>query len=216
MLRPMTKRNCLLIACLVSACARDVGTSPAQTDAPASAQNQAAHQAATDKTQLASNASHASHAEGGAHAGCIYAGGEASGAGVCGQQEPDAPTQSTGHFGAPFSTTASIPLTKAIGDAKPGAVLVSGTVEAVCQKKGCWMVVKDGTLTARVMMKDHAFAVPVDSRGKAVLVEGELTTRTFNEQQVKHLEQDKGGDPSAVQGERKEHVLMATAVEIGT
>lgn len=209
----MTKRHCLLIACLVGACARDVGSNPAQTDAPAAAQNQAAHQPATDKP---AHASHASHADGGAHAGCIYNGGEANGAGVCGQQEPDAPKESTGHFGAPFSTTASIPLTRAIADAKPGAVLVSGTVEAVCQKKGCWMVVKDGTRTARVMMKDHAFAVPIDSRGKAVLVEGELITRKFTEAQVKHLEQDKGGDPAAVSGEREEHVLMATAVEIGT
>ena len=107
-----------------------------------------------------------------------------------------------------------LPLAKAIGASTTGTVLVSGTVEAVCQKKGCWMVVKDGTDSARVMMKDHAFAVPIDARGKAVLVEGELTSRTFTEAQAKHLEEDKGGDPNAVAGERKEHVLMATAVEI--
>lgn len=209
----MTKRHCLLFVLLAGACSRDVGSSPAKPDAPSTAQNQAADQGTAEKP---THTAHASHAEGGAHAGCIYAGGEASGAGVCGQAEPDAPSQSSGHFGAPFSVAASVPLTKAITDSKTGSVLVSGTVEAVCQKKGCWMVVKDGSRTARVMMKDHAFAVPIDSRGKTVLVEGELTTRTFNEAQVKHLEQDKGGDPAAVSGERDEHVLMATAVEIGT
>lgn len=205
----MTTRRCLLLGSFLAvACARDVGTpTPAKTDAPSQAQ----HQAAPAGDEVA----HASHAhEGGAHAGCIYAGTEPSGEGVCGKVEPDAPSQSTGHFGAPFSVAASVPLTKAIGSSATGAVLVSGTVEAVCQKKGCWMVVKDGDKTARVMMKDHAFAVPIDARGKAVLVEGELTKRTFDEAQVKHLEQDRGGDPKAVSGARDEHVLMATAVEI--
>ena len=201
-------RTVLLGSFLVAACARDVSTPPAaKTDTPTAAVHTAAP---TDGTAVAN----ASHAEGGAHAGCIYTGTEPDGAGVCGKAEPDAPSQSTGHFGAPFAVAAAVPLTSAIGSAAAGPVLVSGTVEAVCQKKGCWMVVKDGTNTARVMMKDHAFAVPIDARGKAVLVEGELTKRTFNEAQVKHLEQDRGGDPNAVAGARDEHVLMAPAVEI--
>ena len=36
------------------------------------------------------------------------------------------------------------------------------------------MVVKDGAESARVLMKDHGFAVPMDSRGKSVVVEGTL------------------------------------------
>lgn len=205
-------RRLLLAGFFALACARDAGTpTPTKTDAPSQSQSDAVP---TNEPKVA-NASH-DH-EGGAHAGCIYNG--ADGEGVCGKAEPDAPVQSTGHFGAPFVASTPVPLAKAIGTSSSGAnqggaVLVSGTVEAVCQKKGCWMVVKDGTDSARVMMKDHAFAVPIDARGKAVLVEGELTSRTFNEAQVKHLEQDKGGDPNAVAGERKEHVLMATAVEI--
>lgn len=199
-------RRCLLVGFFAFACARDVGTpTAAKTDAP----SQASNTAASAGDAKVANASHAH--EGGAHAGCIYNG--ADGEGVCGK-EPDAPSQSTGHFGAPFAASAPVPLGKAIGASTTGTVLVSGTVEAVCQKKGCWMVVKDGTDSARVMMKDHLFAVPIDARGKAVLVEGELTSRTFTEAQAKHLEEDKGGDPKAVAGERKEHVLMATAVEI--
>ncbi len=208
----MTSSRALLLASLLvglaPACARDVSpTGATPTDAPSQAQHEAAP---TAGTQTAA----ASHAGQGAHAGCIYTGTNADGAGVCGQSEPDAPSQSSGHFGAPFSVAAAVPLTAALGANTQDAVLVSGTVEAVCQKKGCWMVVKDGTNTARVMMKDHAFAVPIDSRGKPVLVEGQLTKRTFDEAQVKHLEQDRGGDPNAVSGARDEHVLMATAVEI--
>ncbi len=203
-------RLAILSLLATAACARDVSpASTTKTDAPSQAQN-------TVATADADKVAHASHAGEGEHAGCIYAGTEADGHGACpgGGQEPDAPKASSGHFGAPFSVAAAVPLTKAIGEGAGNTVLVSGTVEAVCQKKGCWMVVKDGTDSARVMMKDHAFAVPVDSRGKPVLVEGTLTKRTFDEAQVKHLEQDKGGDPSTVAGSRDEHVLMATGVEI--
>lgn len=76
------------------------------------------------------------------------------------------------------------------------------------------MVVKDGDVSARVLMKDHGFAVPMDSRGKKVQVEGTLTSRTFTEAQVKHLEKDGGGDPAKVSGTRTEHVLTASGVLI--
>jgi hypothetical protein len=78
------------------------------------------------------------------------------------------------------------------------------------------MVIKDGEKTARVLMKDHAFAVPKDARGKKARVEGTLQARTFTEAQVKHLEKDGGGDPSKVSGERSEYVLTASGVEIAS
>lgn len=206
---PVLRASLFLIASLVVGCARDVA-SPTNTQ-PATA-SQAAATATTDKVASASHAGDA------AHAGCIYAGEPgAEGSSACpggGMVEPDAPKASTGHFGAPFTQAAAMPLGKAVGDGRTDTVLVSGIVEAVCQKKGCWMVVKDGPITARVMMKDHAFAVPVDSRGKPVQVEGTLAKRTFDEAQVKHLESDKGGNPDAVAGPRDENVLMATGVLI--
>ena len=77
------------------------------------------------------------------------------------------------------------------------------------------MVLKDGDAAiARILMKDHAFAVPMDSKGKTAIVEGTLATRTFSEKEVKHLEKDAGGDPSAVGGERKEFVLTASGIQI--
>jgi uncharacterized protein DUF4920 len=208
----MTTRKLFFVTMLLgSACARDVGTGSkaSPTDAP-QAEHTAVAPAGADAKIV-----DASHAHDGEHAGCIYADGEKGEHAECDRNaEPDAPKQSSGHFGAPFAAAEPTPLATALAAGKPGLVLVSGTVEAVCQKKGCWMVVKDGTESARVMMKDHAFAVPIDARGKAVLVEGEITSRTFDEAQVKHLEQDKGGDPDKVAGARKEHVLMATGVKI--
>lgn len=152
------------------------------------------------------------------HAGCIYAEGEKDEeqAGCPhGPGEPGAPSQDEGHFGTAFSLADARPLADVIeAGAGEDPVLVAGEVEAVCQKKGCWMVIKDGTAQARVLMKDHGFAVPMDSRGKKAVVEGVLASRTFDEAQVKHLEKDGGGDPSKVSGTRTEHVLTATGIEI--
>ncbi len=121
----------------------------------------------------------------------------------------------TGHFGAPFTLASSQPLAKAVGgELGEAPVQVSGTVESVCQKMGCWMVVKDGDAEARIMMKDHSFTVPKDCKGKPAIVEGTLATKTFNEKQVKHLAKDGGEDPGAVSGERKEFVLTATGISI--
>jgi hypothetical protein len=156
--------------------------------------------------------------------GCIYVEGEQGGDPSCphgggGHEggEPQGPATGTGHFGAPFSKTDEpTPLGQVLAAAEPpaGPVLIKGQVEAVCQKKGCWMVVKDGEESARVLMKDHSFAVPMDCRGKEVTIEGTLATRTFDEAQVKHLEKDGGGNPDSVTGERTEHVLTASGVLI--
>ncbi len=139
-------------------------------------------------------------------AGCPHGDGEAAPTG----------TTTPGHYGAAFALKEAKPLGQILaakGDMKD-PVQVSGEVESVCQKKGCWLVVKDGEAHARILMKDHAFTVPMDTKGKPVVVEGTLEARTFNEAQVKHLEKDGGGDPAAVAGERTEYVLTATGIEL--
>ncbi len=147
--------------------------------------------------------------------GCVYGDEKKPGEGEeghsCGQEQSPA---AEGHFGTPFTLASATPLSKSL-TAKPDEVIqVSGKIDKVCQKKGCWMVVKDGEAEARILMKDHAFNVPMDSAGKLAVIEGTLASRTFNEKQVKHLEKDGGGDPAAVSGERTEYVLTASAVDI--
>jgi hypothetical protein len=139
----------------------------------------------------------------------------------CGDHAVTEPTKSADgklHFGATFAAPESKPLGQAVAQATDGqelAVRVSGTIEKVCKKKGCWMVVKDGDVQARVVMKDYAFTVPLDSEGRTTSVEGTLKVRVFTEAQAKHLAEDGGEDPSKVTGEKKEFTLTATSVEIG-
>lgn len=125
------------------------------------------------------------------------------------------PTESTGHFGAAFAIADAQPLSTVLasGTVPSDAVKVSGTVEAVCQKKGCWMVIKDGDVQARVLVKDHAFAIPMDGKGKSATVEGTLEAKELSEANVAHLKSD-GDDTIAGDGARKEFFLHATAVEL--
>ncbi len=130
-------------------------------------------------------------------------------------EHADAPAGSTGHFGPEFALAGHKPLGEilaGVGDA-PGSepVGVTGTVDAVCQAKGCWMVLTDGDAKARVLIKDHAFALPMDGKGKVATVEGTLTIKELDEANVAHLRKD--GDPN-IEGPGKEFFLHATAVKI--
>src|SRR5690606_23235592 len=122
----------------------------------------------------------------------------------------------TGHFGATFALSEARALGEVLADeAVPeGAVQVTGTVDAVCQKRGCWLVLRDGEARARVLMKDHAFTVPMDIRGRTARVEGTLERRTFSVAQARHLEHDAGRDGAAVTEPRREIVLVATGVTV--
>ena len=154
--------------------------------------------------------------------GCLYEDDKTK-SGDCPQADP-APAKASdtkvakGHFGAPFVLKVSKPLSKAIATAeadKDKLQQLSGTIGEVCKKKGCWFVLQDGTLQARVMMRDPKyFVIPIKSSGKKARLEGRLITKVFTEANVKHIEHDAGRDPAKVSGTRKEFVIMARAVEI--
>lgn len=146
---------------------------------------------------------------------CVHApSGASSAAAACGDVSA---TQSlAGHYGAAFA----LPRAQALGAVASeatlpeGPVQVVGTIEAVCQKRGCWLVLHDGAARARVLMKDHAFTVPVDIRGKRARVEGTMARRTFSVAQARHLEHDAGRDGAAVTAPRDEVVIVATGVAV--
>ena len=142
-------------------------------------------------------------------------GGEAK-SDTCGGEAAAKPAAAKDHFGADFSLAAAEPLSAAAAGLEEGAktLQVSGTVDSVCQKAGCWMVLRDGDVTARIFMKGHSFFLPRDIAGRKALVEGEMKTKTLTEDFAKHLEQDKGGDPASVKGDQREIVMEATGVKL--
>ncbi|CAG5068410.1 hypothetical protein DYBT9623_01141 [Dyadobacter sp. CECT 9623] len=80
-----------------------------------------------------------------------------------------------------------------MGDKAEMEAKVSGTVESVCQVKGCWMKVKmENGETMRVMFKDYAFFVPKDIAGKTVVFEGEAQKKMVPVEHLQHYAKDAG------------------------
>lgn len=88
--------------------------------------------------------------------------------------------------------------------------LFAGRITQVCQKKGCWVVLEQDGTSARVMAKDHGFAVPLDSSGPAVAY-GVLEMEPISEEHARHLVEDDGAEPPA----ERELRIVATAIRIG-
>jgi hypothetical protein len=120
-------------------------------------------------------------------------------------------------IGQPLTQAAVVKLAALQSDA--GAhlsktVLVEATAEAVCQAKGCWMTVKDGS-GPPIWVRwgsgcGGAFAFPKDAAGKRVLVEGTLVESEITSEQAAHYASESPGmDPAKIVGKTFE--ISATA-----
>jgi hypothetical protein len=121
------------------------------------------------------------------------------------------------HHGAPFALKEAVTLdevAKAPEKHAGKAIQVTGTVSAVCLKKGCWMNLKGETptATARITFKDYGFFVPKDCSGKAAIVEGNLEVKKLSLEERKHFAED--GKVSVDQIPENELRLVATGVEL--
>jgi len=93
----------------------------------------------------------------------------------------------------PEATAVPISVAAADTDAYLGkANRFSGRITEVCQKEGCWMMLEDNGEVARVMMHDHAFAVPKDASGRAE-VHGVLSVKQLSKEAAEHMAEDGNG-----------------------
>jgi hypothetical protein len=70
---------------------------------------------------------------------------------------------------------------------------ITGTVTEVCQEKGCWMKVDNGSgQPLMVKFKDYGFFMPKDIVGKKVVLDGEALTKEVSVKQQKHYAEDAG------------------------
>lgn len=123
------------------------------------------------------------------------------------------------HYGEPFGEASTVVLADALAkpeDYKDKAVRMEGTITDVCQAQGCWLVLTDGTLTMRVHMKGHAFAVPKDISGRKVVVEGMVEVKIVPEAMARHLAEESktGPDPSTIKGDQTVVRMMASGVKV--
>lgn len=94
-------------------------------------------------------------------------------------------------------------------------ILLRGKLADVCQKKGCWTILKDGEAHVRVRFKDYGFFLPKDSVGREAWAEGVVTVRTISEKEARHYEaESRGGDPGSIHGPQREVAFTASGVRI--
>lgn len=77
-----------------------------------------------------------------------------------------------------------------VGEHAGKLVAFSGRITEVCQEMGCWVVLTSvhGKF-ARVSMHDHAFGVPKDANGPAI-VYGTLSKKTLSVEENEHFKKD--------------------------
>ncbi|WP_370087197.1 DUF4920 domain-containing protein [Ekhidna sp.] len=70
---------------------------------------------------------------------------------------------------------------------------VRGTIEEVCQMKGCWMTLRNEMgENVRVTFKDYGFFVPKDISGREVIIEGTASREVLEEDVARHYAEDGG------------------------
>ncbi len=73
--------------------------------------------------------------------------------------------------------------------------VVKGTVESVCQAKGCWINIiseEEGNPEMFVKFKDYGFFMPKDCAGKKVILNGYAFKTITSVDELKHYAEDEG------------------------
>ena len=100
------------------------------------------------------------------------------------------------HFGNKISEKGALSLVSALdslGGEKEYHTKVKGKVTAVCQKKGCWMKIKNPKGDDMfVRFKDYGFFVPKDLSGSQVVMKGRMFHDTTTVKERRHYAKDAG------------------------
>ncbi len=98
------------------------------------------------------------------------------------------------YFGEPFTVATSQPGADVLAAPEKHAdepVRFTGEFAEVCQKMGCWAVVRDDAgHSVRITMKDHSFGIDKDAMGKACDVEGTLVSKKVDPKQLEHYAEE--------------------------
>jgi hypothetical protein len=71
-------------------------------------------------------------------------------------------------------------------------VKFASNIGEVCSKKGCWMVLPVADKETMVRFKDYGFFMPLDSKGKQVIVEGKAFVKETSVDELRHYAEDAG------------------------
>jgi hypothetical protein len=113
-------------------------------------------------------------------------------------------------FGKPLAGLQAVPLADVLAQPENGRVVrLEGTIERVCQNKGCWLEFKQEARSVHVTFENYGFFVPKDSIGKPVVLEGKVIVKDPDTDRVAHVQSEGAGDAAAAKVS-----IEATGVEI--
>lgn len=94
-------------------------------------------------------------------------------------------------------------------------ILITGNVSEVCQKMGCWLVLSDGSKSARVTTL-HSFFVPKDVSGSQAVVFGKFIETELSEDMAKHYNEESNNpkNEDEIKGPEKVYEIEADGVKI--
>ena len=117
---------------------------------------------------------------------------------ACGQSQSTGNDLKDGkHFGEVITPDGSISyndlLTK-LNSADSVQAKVIGTVNGVCQTKGCWMTIAsdEGGADMMVKFKDYGFFMPKDISGRKVIMDGYAYRSVTPVDELRHYAEDAG------------------------
>ena len=95
-------------------------------------------------------------------------------------------------------------------------VKFASEIKEVCAAKGCWMKLPlTAEKEAMVRFKDYGFFMPLDSKGKEVVVEGKAFVQTTSVAELRHYAKDAGKSKeeiAAITTSKKEFSFEANGV----
>jgi hypothetical protein len=94
-------------------------------------------------------------------------------------------------------------------------IVVHGRISDVCERRGCWTVLRGEHEQMRVLHGDHDFSLPADCRGQQAFAEGAIEIRKASRREIDHYaSESRSGDiPEAGNPERSVR-LTATGVRL--
>ena len=138
---------------------------------------------------------------------------------------PEASEKSTlgyDYFGDTLDVSSAVEINQIINTMKEGKDSVYATfsapINAICQKKGCWMELDLGNgENALVRFKDYGFFVPMDATGEIAMVEGAMKIDTLDVDWLRHQASDAGKSDSVIASINTFEIsysIMATGVAL--
>lgn len=106
----------------------------------------------------------------------------------CKQEDLLTPTLVNGFYGSEFNIDNPISLETALQKYKDSSIKeakISGTIDAVCQSKGCWFDIKGDSLSQTIDF-GHKFLMHKDLKGKKVIAFGSFYNDTTSVEQQIH------------------------------